>query len=120
MNSASWENLHVVGEPRVGSSFVTGDAVNVAARLEQAAGAGDAMGPALRPSCNRISCPDEDEPFADQLAHHDRRHHENRKREPVPRVLRRDRVQRRKKLNASMLAIETPIAYASPYTTATG
>jgi hypothetical protein len=27
---------------------------------------------------------------------------------------------RKKKLNASMLAIETPIAYASPYTTATG
>ena len=27
----------VVGEPRVGSSFVTGDAVNVAARLEQGA-----------------------------------------------------------------------------------
>ena len=27
----------VVGQPREGSSFVTGDAVNVAARLEQAA-----------------------------------------------------------------------------------
>src|SRR5213078_2493292 len=30
----------VVGRPREGSSFVTGDAVNVAARLEQAAGPG--------------------------------------------------------------------------------
>ncbi|TML52736.1 MAG: zinc-ribbon domain-containing protein [Actinobacteria bacterium] len=33
----------VVGEPRVGSSFVSGDAVNVAARLEQAAGAGQIL-----------------------------------------------------------------------------
>src|SRR5919109_1369111 len=33
----------VVGEPRVGSSFVTGDAVNVAARLEQAARAGEIL-----------------------------------------------------------------------------
>ena len=33
----------VVGEPRVGSSFVTGDAVNVAARLEQAAQAGEIL-----------------------------------------------------------------------------
>jgi class 3 adenylate cyclase len=33
----------VVGEPRVGSSFVTGDAVNVAARLEQAAAAGEIL-----------------------------------------------------------------------------
>jgi class 3 adenylate cyclase/tetratricopeptide (TPR) repeat protein len=31
----------VVGRPREGSSFVTGDAVNVAARLEQAAGPGE-------------------------------------------------------------------------------
>jgi class 3 adenylate cyclase len=33
----------VVGEPRAGSSFVSGDAVNVAARLEQAAGAGEVL-----------------------------------------------------------------------------
>ena len=33
----------VVGQPRVGSSFVTGDAVNVAARLEQAAGPGEIL-----------------------------------------------------------------------------
>jgi len=33
----------VVGEPRVGSSFVTGDAVNVAARLEQAAAPGEVL-----------------------------------------------------------------------------
>ena len=33
----------VVGEPRVGSSFVTGDAVNVAARLEQAAKPGEIL-----------------------------------------------------------------------------
>ena len=33
----------VVGEPRVGSSFVTGDAVNVAPRLEQAAGPGQIL-----------------------------------------------------------------------------
>src|SRR6266513_1666932 len=33
----------VVGEPRAGSSFVTGDAVNVAARLEQAASPGDVL-----------------------------------------------------------------------------
>src|SRR2546430_17543606 len=33
----------VVGEPRVGSSFVTGDAVNVANRLEQAASAGEVL-----------------------------------------------------------------------------
>src|SRR5436305_7560851 len=33
----------VVGEPRAGSSFVSGDAVNVAARLEQAAGPGDIL-----------------------------------------------------------------------------
>ena len=33
----------VVGEPRVGSSFVTGDAVNVAARLEQAANPGEIL-----------------------------------------------------------------------------
>jgi class 3 adenylate cyclase len=33
----------VVGEPRVGSSFVTGDAVNVAARLEQAARASEIL-----------------------------------------------------------------------------
>jgi len=33
----------VVGEPRVGSSFVTGDAVNVAARLEQAARGGEIL-----------------------------------------------------------------------------
>ena len=31
----------VVGKPREGSSFVTGDAVNVAARLEQAAEPGE-------------------------------------------------------------------------------
>ena len=34
----------VVGQPREGSSFVTGDAVNVAARLEQAAEAGRSSG----------------------------------------------------------------------------
>jgi class 3 adenylate cyclase/predicted ATPase len=33
----------VVGEPRVGSSFVTGDAVNVTARLEQAAKPGEIL-----------------------------------------------------------------------------
>src|SRR5919201_5398000 len=33
----------VVGRPREGSSFVTGDAVNVAARLEQAAAPGDIL-----------------------------------------------------------------------------
>jgi class 3 adenylate cyclase/tetratricopeptide (TPR) repeat protein len=33
----------VVGQPREGSSFVTGDAVNVAARLEQAAEPGDVL-----------------------------------------------------------------------------
>ena len=33
----------VVGEPRAGSSFVTGDAVNVAARLEQAAAPGEVL-----------------------------------------------------------------------------
>jgi class 3 adenylate cyclase len=33
----------VVGEPRVGSSFVTGDAVNVAARLEQGATPGEIL-----------------------------------------------------------------------------
>jgi class 3 adenylate cyclase len=33
----------VVGQPRVGSSFVTGDAVNVAARLEQAAKPGEIL-----------------------------------------------------------------------------
>ena len=33
----------VVGKPREGSSFVTGDAVNVAARLEQAAGPGEVL-----------------------------------------------------------------------------
>ena len=33
----------VAGEPRVGSSFVTGDAVNVAARLEQGAGPGEIL-----------------------------------------------------------------------------
>ena len=33
----------VVGRPREGSSFVTGDAVNVAARLEQAAAAGEIL-----------------------------------------------------------------------------
>jgi class 3 adenylate cyclase len=33
----------VVGRPREGSSFVTGDAVNVAARLEQAAGVGETL-----------------------------------------------------------------------------
>lgn len=33
----------VVGQPREGSSFVTGDAVNVAARLEQAAGPGEVL-----------------------------------------------------------------------------
>jgi class 3 adenylate cyclase/tetratricopeptide (TPR) repeat protein len=33
----------VVGRPREGSSFVTGDAVNVGARLEQAAGPGDIL-----------------------------------------------------------------------------
>jgi class 3 adenylate cyclase/tetratricopeptide (TPR) repeat protein len=33
----------VVGQPREGSSFVTGDAVNVCARLEQAAGAGEIL-----------------------------------------------------------------------------
>ncbi len=33
----------VAGQPRVGSSFVTGDAVNVAARLEQAAGPGEIL-----------------------------------------------------------------------------
>ena len=33
----------VVGEPRVGSSFVTGDAVNVAARLEQGANPGEIL-----------------------------------------------------------------------------
>src|SRR3546814_12581512 len=33
----------VVGKPREGSSFVTGDAVNVAARLEQAAEPGDVL-----------------------------------------------------------------------------
>ena len=33
----------VVGQPRVGSSFVTGDAVNVAARLEQAAEPGEIL-----------------------------------------------------------------------------
>jgi class 3 adenylate cyclase len=33
----------VVGQPRVGSSFVTGDAVNVAARLEEAAEPGEIL-----------------------------------------------------------------------------
>src|ERR671937_3105614 len=33
----------VVGRPREGSSFVTGDAVNVGARLEQAAGPGEVL-----------------------------------------------------------------------------
>src|SRR6059058_294925 len=33
----------VIGRPREGSSFVTGDAVNVAARLEQAAAAGEIL-----------------------------------------------------------------------------
>ena len=33
----------VVGQPREGSSFVTGDAVNVAARLEQAAEPGEIL-----------------------------------------------------------------------------
>jgi class 3 adenylate cyclase len=33
----------VVGQPREGSSFVTGDAVNVAARLEQSAGPGEIL-----------------------------------------------------------------------------
>ena len=33
----------VVGQPREGSSFVTGDAVNVCARLEQAAAAGEIL-----------------------------------------------------------------------------
>src|SRR5207237_6810525 len=33
----------VVGKPREGSSFVTGDSVNVAARLEQAAGPGEIL-----------------------------------------------------------------------------
>src|SRR5919205_4185308 len=33
----------VVGRPREGSSFVTGDAVNVAARLEQAAAPGQVL-----------------------------------------------------------------------------
>jgi class 3 adenylate cyclase len=33
----------VVGRPREGSSFITGDAVNVAARLEQAAGPGEIL-----------------------------------------------------------------------------
>src|SRR2546426_783724 len=33
----------VVGQPREGSSFVTGDSVNVAARLEQAAEAGEVL-----------------------------------------------------------------------------
>src|SRR6185369_13228831 len=33
----------VVGKPREGSSFVTGDAVNVGARLEQAAGPGEIL-----------------------------------------------------------------------------
>jgi len=33
----------VVGRPREGSSFVTGDAVNVCARLEQAAGPGEIL-----------------------------------------------------------------------------
>jgi class 3 adenylate cyclase len=33
----------VVGRPREGSSFVTGDAVNVGARLEQAAGPGEIL-----------------------------------------------------------------------------
>src|SRR5213078_3720156 len=33
----------VVGHPREGSSFVTGDPVNVAARLEQAADAGEIL-----------------------------------------------------------------------------
>ena len=33
----------VVGQPREGSSFVSGDAVNVAARLEQAAGPGEIL-----------------------------------------------------------------------------
>src|SRR5439155_13969970 len=33
----------MVGRPREGSSFVTGDAVNVAARLEQAAGPGEIL-----------------------------------------------------------------------------
>ena len=33
----------VAGQPRVGSSFVTGDAVNVAARLEQAAEPGEIL-----------------------------------------------------------------------------
>jgi class 3 adenylate cyclase len=33
----------VVGEPRVGSSFVTGDAVNMAARLEQGANPGETL-----------------------------------------------------------------------------
>src|ERR1700745_3273394 len=34
----------VVGRPREGSSFVTGDAVNVCARLEQAAAPGEILG----------------------------------------------------------------------------
>src|SRR3989304_2062656 len=34
----------VVGRAREGSSFVTGDAVNVAARLEQAAAPGESLG----------------------------------------------------------------------------
>ena len=33
----------VVGRPREGSSFVTGDAVNVCARLEQAAASGEIL-----------------------------------------------------------------------------
>src|SRR5262249_57396627 len=33
----------VVGQPREGSSFVTGDAVNVCARLEQAAAPGEVL-----------------------------------------------------------------------------
>src|SRR5262249_19212015 len=33
----------VLGQPRAGSSFVTGDAVNVAARLEQSAGPGEIL-----------------------------------------------------------------------------